>query len=226
MANKKMSSFLKFDIKDDLEGLDKLIIEEYTKSEFGKYLNNYLIYYANDIPDSISYFIARFLYTLNSYAIEKNIFYNEDKMIYRMECLNYSNLLKYERLKGKIIMIKYFMSTSPYLEIVKRFYNQKKNSHSSVYHVCFYIKNFAKNNINNSIDLSKPSYYKEEKEILFLPISFCYVRRVIIDTDKNYGEVHLEAIGKNEILEEKIKEGKKIEYDKKEKIMKIKNNDF
>ena len=57
---------------------------------------------------------------------------------------------------------------------------------------------------------------------MYQPFSFYYVRDVQID-QKNYkADIYLETIGKQEILEEKIKLGKEIKYNEKEKIMEVK----
>lgn len=63
---------------------------------------------------------------------------------------------------------------------------------------------------------------KKEKEILYLPFSFFFVKDVIID-HKNYkADIYLETIGKKEILEEQIRIGKEIKYNENEKIMEVK----
>ena len=66
------------------------------------------------------------------------------------------------------------------------------------------------------------SMYKKEKEIIFLPFSFYYVREVQIDLYNYKADIYLETIGKKEILEEKIKIGKQINYNEKDKIMESK----
>jgi len=48
-----------------------------------------------------------------------------------------------------------------------------------------------------------------------------YVRDVKIDTEKHTADIYLETIGKKEILEEKIKEGKLIRFNYIENIMEI-----
>jgi hypothetical protein len=63
--------------------------------------------------------------------------------------------------------------------------------------------------------------YEKEKEHVFLPFSFYYVRDVKIDIKKYTADIYLESIGKKEILEEIIKKGKEIKYNEKEKIMEV-----
>ena len=63
---------------------------------------------------------------------------------------------------------------------------------------------------------------KKEKEILFEPFTFCHVKDVVFDVKKYTADIYLETIGKTEILENAIKNGKKIEYNKELNIMEIK----
>ena len=63
------------------------------------------------------------------------------------------------------------------------------------------------------------SEFQDEREILYQPFSFYYVRDVQIDIKNYMADIFLETIGKEEILEEQIKMGKNIIYNPKEQIM-------
>ena len=67
------------------------------------------------------------------------------------------------------------------------------------------------------------SVYKGDKEILFLPFSFFKVNEVNVDINNYTADIHLETVGKNEILEKQIKKGKEIEYNRQLNIMKTKD---
>jgi hypothetical protein len=82
--------------------------------------------------------------------------------------------------------------------------------------------NFKKNWISNSINIANESKYTKEKEILYQPFSFYYVRKVLIDLNNYISDIFLETIGKKEILEEKIRIGKEIKYNEQENIMEVK----
>ena len=91
--------------------------------------------------------------------------------------------------------------------------------------VVFHITNlFEENNnwISNSINVQDTSKYKNEKEFLFQPFSFYNVTDVIINEKEHKADIFLETIGKKEILEEQIKIGKEIEYNKDKNIMEVK----
>ena len=228
-VNSLLTGFLTFDLKKDLELLDKLIIKEYTKNTFYGDLNKWLMNNKMNDYEPIAYFTARLMYSLNKYAKANNKFCNENKKeLHRGVKMTYSNLLPYERAKGKIILLSAFTSTSQDESLAKawagRDDTQALYNINLKFSVVFIIRNFCnKNWISNGIDIHKESKYKNEKEILYQPFSFYYVRDVQID-NKNYtADIYLDTIGKTEILEEKIKEGKEIKFNSKLKIMEIKN---
>ena len=96
-------------------------------------------------------------------------------------------------------------------------YKEKAN-----FSVLFIITNIYNSNwISNGIKVQNISDYKAEKEILFLPFSFFKVKSVEIDIVNYTADIYLETIGKNEVLEHKIKNGKHIQYDSRLNIMKI-----
>jgi len=150
------------------------------------------------------------------------------KELHRGVKLSYSNLLPYERAKGKIILLSAFTSTSENEALAKRWAGRQDTislyKANLKFSVVFIIKNINKKKwISNGIDVQKESQYKIEKEILYQPFSFYYVRDVQIDIKNYMADIYLDTIGKFEILEEKIKVGKEIEYNKSEGIMQIKN---
>ena len=107
-----------------------------------------------------------------------------------------------------------------------KFYSCRKTMiKRNLFSVIFRITNkYKKNWISNGIDLSEGSFGIKEKEVLFQPFSFYYLKDVIIDLNKRIADIDLETIGKKEILEYKIKTGGKIVYDKELGIVKIKDN--
>ena len=179
--------------------------------------------------EPVAYFTSRLMYSLNSYAKENNKFCLENqKLLHRGIKLPYSNLIPYKRAKGKIICLSSFTSTSEDEVFAKNFAGRgdaeeiyKTNLKFSV---LFIITNLYQENwISCGINIQKLAKFKQEKEYLFQPFTFYLVKDVNIDIKKYTADIQLETIGKNEILEEKIKYGKAIEYDKNEKIVKIKN---
>ena len=105
---KVLEGFFTFDIDKDLEILDKKLIKEYTKNTFYGDLNMMLMNYQIKY-ESIAYFTSRLMYSLNKYATYYNKYCCEnEKVIYRGVKLQYTDLLPYERAKGKIIILSAF----------------------------------------------------------------------------------------------------------------------
>ena len=136
----------------------------------------------------------------------------------------YSSLLPYIRVKGKVIILSSFMAASEEKSIAEKFAGREKSSNiyktNLYFSVIFYINNIYKNGWIPSM-ISIPKHIEKDDFKIFLPFTFYYVKDVKIDTKKYTSDIYLETIGKTEILEEKIKMGKKVEYDEKENIIKI-----
>ena len=224
-VDKIIDGFTVFNIEKDLESLDKLIIKEYTKNTFYGDLNKWLMD-SNNSNEAVAYFTSRLMYSLNSYA-KKNKAYFDKNEIYRGIKLPYISLLEYEKAKGKIISFPMFLSTNEEEKIAKLFSGRETSKGLYKNRLCFSVVYFIKNNlkenwISNGINIQDVSMYTKEKEIVFLPFSFFYVRDVKIDIVNYTADIYLETIGKEEILEEKIQMGKEIEYNKEKGIMQVK----
>ena len=211
----------------DLEFLNKLIIKEYTKNTIYRDLNKWLMNSNKNFYESIGYFTARLMYSLNSYAIKNNKFFKKNKTtVYRGATIPYSCLLPYIRAKGKIIVLTSFTSTSESkdkaLSFSRRNNSVKLFKTNLLFSVLFIIKNiWEKNWISNGIDIQNESVYKE-KEILYLPFSFYHVSDIKVNLKKYTADIFLETIGKTQILEEEIKKGKEITYNELENIVEVK----
>ena len=231
LKNQKLilKGFLSFNLSEDIETLDKLIIKEYTKNTFYGDLNKWLMNSKLNFYAPVAYFTSRLMYSLNSYAMGNNMYCKEDKKnIYRGIKMPFSCLLPYIRADKKIILLSSFTSTSEDEQVAKNWAGRKDPrklyENSLKFSVVYYIINRYKNNwIPNGINVQKEAQYKKEKEYLYQPFSFYFVRDVQIDYVNYQADIYLETIGKTEILEEQIKKGKEIEYNQKENIMQIKN---
>jgi hypothetical protein len=225
--NKIIEGLLKFDLNQNSQNVDELIINEYTNRTFSKYLNKCLMNFDQELDESVAYFTSRLIFSLNSYAIKNNMFCNEDKKkLYMGVKMPYSRILSYKKVKGKSITFPRFISTTESEFLANNrarrgdsleLYQEKKN-----FSVLFIITNIYNNNwISNGINVQNISDYKAEKEILFLPFSFFKVKSVEIDTINFTADIYLDTIGKNEILENQIKNGKHIQYDSILNVMKV-----
>ena len=224
-----LNSFAKFDLNKDLEELDKLIIKEYTKNTFFADLNKWSMDDFNlNLNESVSYFTARLMYSLNEYAKKKNKYINEKRTIFRGIKIPYTSLLEYERAINKIIIFSAFTSTSEEKEFALNWASRKDSKElfeaNKLFSIIYYITNLYENEwISNGINVQELAQYKNEKEYVFQPFSFYYVEKVNINLKKYTADIYLKTIGKTEILEEKIRLGKIIEYNKEKNIIQIKN---
>ena len=227
--NVLLGGFMTFEIKNDLALLNKLIIKEYTKETFYGDLNRWLMNSKMNSYDTIAYFTSRLMFSLNNYGKDNKMYYDKDNTILRRGIkIPYSCLLPYIRAVGKVILLSSFTSTSE-KEITARNFSGRDNSKkqykaSKIFSVIYIIHNNYKNNwVSNGINVQNESAYKSEKEILYQPFSFYLVKKVNIDIKNYIADIYLETVGKKEILEEKIKKGKSIEYNKSAQIMEVKN---
>ena len=225
--------FYSFNLTKDLEELNKIVINEYTKKSYYIDLNKWLMKNKMNSYETIAYFTARLMYSLNSYAEANNMFYTTDQNgkneVYRGVQLTYTNLLPYERAKGQIILLSSFTSTSECQMLAEtwagrgeesKIYNSNLN-----FSVVFIIKNCLGNAncISNGINIQKVAAEKE-REILYQPFSFYFLRNVEIDMKNYRADIYLETIGKTEILEEQVKNGKNLEYNRKMNIMEVRKD--
>ena len=214
---KLKDSFETFKLETDIDTVNKRIIKEYTMETFYGDLNRWLRNLNRYSNEEIAYFTSRFMFSLNSYGTESKKFFDENTMIYRGTRMNLLSLLAYERAQGKIIGLTAFTSTSTNLEKTKKFRRIKKKNQFSV---IYYITNkYFDGWIPNGIDIHEISQFKGEREILFQPFSFYIITKVVIDIKEKKGEIYLETIGKNKILELELQNGKLIQYNKDLKIM-------
>ena len=85
-----------------------------------------------------------------------------------------------------------------------------KNGKFSVMFTLHYRNN--KDLLYNTVNISDISEYNNEKECLFLPFSFYKVLDVKIDLNCYEADIELDCYSRNKIIEQKIKEGKSLEF--------------
>ena len=227
--NKIIEGFSKFELKNDSQNSDELIIKEYLNSSFSEYLNECLMNIDQELDESVAYFTSRLIFSLNSYAYKNNMFCIEDKKkIYSGIKLPYSKILSYEKVKDEIITFPHFISTTEDEFLAKNWARRGDSielyNETLHFSVIFIITNIYNNNwISNAINIQNLSDYKGDKGILFLPFSFFRVKEVNVDINNYTADIHLETVGKNEILETQIKKGKQIQYNSELNVMKTKD---
>ena len=228
ISKKILDGFYTFNIKNDIKILDELIIQAYTKQAFYGDLNKWLMNYKMNSFETVAYFTARLMYSLNTYGKTNEAFFTNNAEVKRGIRLPYSYLLPYKRAKGKIILLSAFTSTSQVEKKAEKFsgreHADKQYKTQLLFSVIYHIKNYYKNGwISNGVNIENVSNFKNEREVLYQPFSFYYVKDIQIDIKKHTGDIYLYTIGKVDILEESIKLGKSIEFNEKEVIMQVIN---
>ena len=219
-----IESLKTFDLKEDMKNLYQ-IIHEYTKNTYYTSLNLWLRTFDDLAYEVIAYYTARLMYALNIYGAETKSFFTKNKILYRGESVKYINILPYERAKGKIILFSAFTSTSEDLSVAEDFSKRKKSieifKQQKKYSLIYKINNHIKKNcVPCGVDIHKISEF-EEKEILYQPFSFYFVKNTKFDHNQYTADIDLELIPRSEILEEKIRKGGKIVYNKENNVMVI-----
>jgi len=173
--------------------------------------------------EKTGYFLSGLVYSLNLFGEEKSTGVDKEIILYRGVALSYINILPYKVNVGNIITFPNFLSSSKKLstaQFFSSFYLTCKNN----FRVIFTIKyQFNNNWIPNAFNVEGISECRGEEERLFQPYSFFLVKNVKIDTNNYSADIELETIGKTSILEEGIRNGKRIWYNYKEKVMEVWN---
>ena len=222
---KELNNALTFDLDKDIDKFDELILKKYADTELYKPLNAML--YSSYFYEATAYITAKIMHSLNNYAMNKQKYCNENqKILFRGLTLPYTLLMQYERVKGKVICLPNFTSTSENektaIIFAKRYMVEEEYENNLNFSVIYRIINVYQNGfISNGVNIQELSKY-EEKEYLFQPFSFFYLNDIHIDFNKKTADILLETVGKKEILEEKIKGGKEIKYSRLKKVMEIK----
>ena len=224
LISKKDSIFRIISLFEENFDYIKIIKEVITGDDsFFNNLNNWLM--NQGIPhlyyESIAYFTARIMRCLDSYNSSNQ--YGKEITLFRGLRLDYNSVLLYEKSKGKIILIPPFTSCSLSIKIAEIFARRGNPFKDKKFSVIFVIKfNHKENWISNGIDIRPISKFPSEQEIIIQAFSFFYVKEVKINNKEFIAYIYLDTIGKKEILEKELENGKDIEYNSIENIMQIK----
>ena len=166
-----------------------------------------------NLNDGIAYFTSRFIYTLNSYATTKKIIqwrWNVSRDIFPL--FLFIEIWKRKRESDFNIATKCKNLVDHW---AKRFIPQISYKLDCCFSVVFTVQNNNKKVIWGAIEIINLNV----EEIIVLPFTFYHLKDIIINNEKYTCDICLQIIGKNEILEEKIKMGKSIKYNNEEDIM-------
>ena len=195
--------------------------------EIAKNFNEILLSNNLEKIKDFSYFIAGFMYVLNSYSAQKDCQFSQDgHLLYTRLKLSKIDLEKLNENLDKLITFKTFLIDIMTLEHLHGIINAKifdfNNFFSFKSSDKFDTKIYIKHKYKIGWKASCFSFTSSVK--IFNLFTFFKVTEVKIDYELKYAEVKLELIGKNEIFENKIgnKDLKfKIDYNKNDEIIQI-----
>ena len=211
---------------ETLKNDDYQIITEYT-NKFYKNINEWLLKSTQLIYEKAGYLIGGLMYKLNEYGINKKKGIEKKTILYRGVYLNYIDALSYRNNKEEVISFQTFLSTSSkqktadYFSKINRTTIEKRQEESKFSSLISIEYNWNEGLFPLCFDISDISKYKREKEYLFHPFTFFKIKNLEIDFINNILKLHLETIGKKEILEEKIKLVKKIKLNESKNLIEI-----
>ena len=202
---------------------EKIIISYLKDDNLAKVLNSFLMEKNPVIYQKVAYFAGNLMYCLVEYGKKAQKGINSTNIFYRGLQLNIIEVLEFLKNRNYKITFPYFVSLVDKKELVeissKRNMSDKDRKAKGFYSVIMkisYLHEGFEPSIFNIKDLSP---YPDEEDYILLPFTFLKVNKINIDSDKYIADIELEVVGKNEILEYKIREMKELEYDKKDNII-------
>ena len=204
----------------DISSNEDHLIKIYTKNigSFYRDFNKWLYELDPFAYRKISWFIASIMYQLNKYGNIHGI--RESKRFYRGIEMNYTDLLFYQRCKGKLFCFPSFTSTSEKLDVASNFAKNKAQNHEERLNLNLFLViitinyRFENDYISYAIDTTECSDYPDEMERIFLPFSFFKLIKLDIDYEYNRAFLEVDSIGRKEILEKKINKDHSLVYNK------------
>ena len=204
---------------------DKEFIFRYLKDEKLSILFNKLLIKKEKIDfDYTGYFTGNLMYRIVQYGKKAKKGVTQGNLLYKGIKLDFINLLEFINNDKLIISFAHFLMISPRKELalLKSERNQtltdRKNQ--NLFSVILNIEYYYDNNYEPSIyDINELMPYPDEEEFIALPFTFFEVKRIEYNTKNMDADIYLNVVGKSEILENKIKKGKKLVYDMNRKIM-------
>ena len=209
---------------EDIENNYINIIKNYTMERCSIYKDfNYLLLRLNKKGiNAFGYFISGLIYSLNKFNKMTGNGEKSNRNLYRGMRLDMTELLSYERYEGEILCFPSFMSTSKKYSAAAepegfggRDVEVETRESEGLFSVVLTIKyNFSNGAVPNGSNIESISQFPTESECLLHPFSFFKVKKVKIDLKNFECDIDLENYSRRSILEEKLKYGYEIDFNK------------
>ena len=201
------------------------IIMHYLKDDnFSKTLNLLLMKKDLSVNIKIGYFAGNLMHCLVEYGRKMKKGVNSKTTFYKGLNLNIIDLLEFLKNRNLNITFPYFLSITTKKDLAKISSkidkSNKEKKEKDLYSVFMKIDYLYDKGYEPCIfELNDIVPYPDEEEYILLPFTFLRINKIKIDSNQFTADIELTVIGKKEILEYKIKQSHKMEYDSKNKIM-------
>ena len=148
---------------------------------------------------------------------------NYSMSFYRGTTLNIVEILELLKNRGLIIAFPYFVSLVNRKDFAEkdseRKLSEKERKNKEFYSVIMKINYLFEKKYKPSVFNLKNLSDSKEEEFILLPFTFLKLKSIKIDSSNYIADLELDILGKKEILENKIKESKTIEFDSTQNIV-------
>ncbi len=220
IKNEIIKCFEEFSFKNK-DNYEKKIITFLKYDSFSNYLNKLLMTKDFLIYNDIGYFASNLINSIVEYGKKERKGIDEGKIFYSGMQLDVVDVLEFLKNRNYAITFPYFLrmatnKKSEELMYIKNSDKKEKEKYSVIMQIDYlYDDGFEP----CAFDLRELAQYPDEEEYILLPFTFLHLKKITIDSIKLIADIHLQIIGKEEILEYQIKQGKSIEFDKDKNIL-------
>ena len=183
-------------------------------------LNHLLIKKEKEDIAQISYFAGNLMYRIVEYGFNEKKGITSGAELYKGMQLDIINLFEYIKNENFLISFSHFMTITSKKELAEL--NSQRNipldfrKNKNLFSVMITIHYLHDEGFIPSIfDISDLISYPDEEEYIVLPFTFFKLKKVTINESKMNVDIEMNVIGKLEILEEKVKLGKKLVFNEK-----------
>ena len=196
-------------------------IFNYLKTEkLSNLLNHILIKKEKEDIAQISYFVGNLMYRIVEYGFNEKKGITSGAELYKGMQIDIINLFEYIKNEKFIISFSHFMTITSKKELAEL--NSQRNipldlrRNKNLFSVMITIHYLHDEGFIPSIfDISDLIPYPDEEEYIVLPFTFFELKKVTINERNMNVEIEMNVVGKREILEEKVKLGKKLGFNEK-----------
>ena len=209
--------------KDDAE----FILKYFNEGNLSVLLNQLLIKKEKTDFENVGYFVGNLMYRIVNYGKveKKGVIYGRE--FFKGMQLNIFELHEFIKNENNLISYSHFVTMTSKKDLStlnsQRDQDLICRNDKTLFSVIFKIQYLYDDGFEPSIFyIGNFNPYPDEEEYIVLPFTFFAIKKIKIEEKKMNADIDLEIIGKQQILEEEIKNGKKLVFDEGKHIMTVK----